>query len=291
MKSRLLLIPTILATTAGFVSGNAVSSQPDAQAQAAALLSRAHTFVSEGAPDQRNASSQSAAVDAHAHAAALLSGLRTEQEAKPWVRITPSRAARTSLDAQAQAAALLSGSRITVSENARITATSEKLGEHPAVLVAQTWSTRGIDPNTFIVAHPARLQLIAASPTEKDAQRGATETIASTEPTQAQPTRENSRLEDSVSRMNFARNSSRSAVIFGSRRSARRMSIACVVPVALGIGVATATDKSNNDTIPFMHVLNSRPTRHFTSGAYSSAASSHGGSARQSRRRTSSRPA
>jgi hypothetical protein len=32
------------------------------------------------------------------------------------------------------------------------------------VLVAQTWSARSIDPNTFIVAHPARLQLVAASP-------------------------------------------------------------------------------------------------------------------------------
>lgn len=36
---------------------------------------------------------------------------------------------------------------------------SEKLGQHPAVLVANTWSTRGIDANTFIVAHPAGLQL------------------------------------------------------------------------------------------------------------------------------------
>lgn len=43
---------------------------------------------------------------------------------------------------------------------------AETLGEHPAVLVAKSWSTRGIDPNTFIVAHPARLTLVAASPTE-----------------------------------------------------------------------------------------------------------------------------
>ena len=183
MKSRLLLIPAILATTAGFVSGNAVSSQPDAQAQAAALLAPPHTFVSEGARDQGNASSQFVAVDAHAQAAALLSGLRTEQEAKTSVRITPSGAARTSLDAQAQAAALLSGSRITVSESAQITAISERLGEHPAVVVAQNWNTRGIDPNTFIVAHPARLQLIAASPTEKDSPRAEAAATASTEAT------------------------------------------------------------------------------------------------------------
>ena len=78
------------------------------------------------------------------------------------MRITPSGAARTSLDAQAQAAALLSGARITVSESAQITAISETLAEHPAVVVAQTWNTRGIDPNTFIVAHPARPQLIGS---------------------------------------------------------------------------------------------------------------------------------
>jgi hypothetical protein len=83
------------------------------------------------------------------------------------------------LDAQAQAAALLSGARITVTESARITATSERLGEHPAAVVAQTWNTRGIDPNTFIVAHPARLQLIAAPPSEKDSQRAEAETTAS----------------------------------------------------------------------------------------------------------------
>ena len=47
-------------------------------------------------------------------------------------------------------------------------AIAETLSEHPAVLVARTWSARAIDPNTFIVAHPARLELLAASPTERD---------------------------------------------------------------------------------------------------------------------------
>ena len=47
-------------------------------------------------------------------------------------------------------------------------AIAETLGEHPSVIVARTWSARGIDPNTFIVAHPARLELLAASPTERD---------------------------------------------------------------------------------------------------------------------------
>ena len=36
-----------------------------------------------------------------------------------------------------------------------LSAIAETLGEHPAVIVAGTWSTRGIDPNTFIVLHPA----------------------------------------------------------------------------------------------------------------------------------------
>jgi hypothetical protein len=46
-------------------------------------------------------------------------------------------------------------------------AIAEGLGEHPAVLVARTWNARGIDPNTFIVLHPAAPQFFAASPTDK----------------------------------------------------------------------------------------------------------------------------
>lgn len=34
-------------------------------------------------------------------------------------------------------------------------AIAEPLGDHPATLVAQSWSSRGIDPNTFIVLPPA----------------------------------------------------------------------------------------------------------------------------------------
>ncbi|HEY3658825.1 MAG TPA: hypothetical protein VGL34_27950 [Steroidobacteraceae bacterium] len=41
-------------------------------------------------------------------------------------------------------------------------------GEHPAVLVARTWSSRGIDPNTFIVQHPAGHVWVNASPTAKE---------------------------------------------------------------------------------------------------------------------------
>jgi hypothetical protein len=47
-------------------------------------------------------------------------------------------------------------------------AAAQSLGEHPAVLVARTWSSRGIDPNTFIVAHPAAPRWVSESPTEKD---------------------------------------------------------------------------------------------------------------------------
>jgi hypothetical protein len=41
-------------------------------------------------------------------------------------------------------------------------ASADSLGQHPAVLVAQKWPTRGIDPNTFIVLHPAGLRLLPA---------------------------------------------------------------------------------------------------------------------------------
>jgi hypothetical protein len=47
-------------------------------------------------------------------------------------------------------------------------AIAETLGEHPAVLVARTWSSRGIDPNTFIVQHPAGHVWLNASPTAKE---------------------------------------------------------------------------------------------------------------------------
>jgi hypothetical protein len=48
------------------------------------------------------------------------------------------------------------------------TVIAEPLGEHPAVLVARTWSSRGIDPNTFIVLHPAGPIWVNASPMPKD---------------------------------------------------------------------------------------------------------------------------
>ena len=58
------------------------------------------------------------------------------------------------------AAALVFGSLAT-------SAVAETLGEHPAVIVARTWSTREIDPNTFIVLHPAAPRFVAGSQTEE----------------------------------------------------------------------------------------------------------------------------
>jgi pyruvate/2-oxoglutarate dehydrogenase complex dihydrolipoamide acyltransferase (E2) component len=72
----------------------------------------------------------------------------------------------TTSDAQSQAAALLGGAPNAALKRVRTSATRETTGHHPAVLVAQAWRTRGIDPNTFIVAHPAGRQLAAASNVE-----------------------------------------------------------------------------------------------------------------------------
>jgi hypothetical protein len=67
-----------------------------------------------------------------------------------------------------------------VNETSRTTASAEKLGEHPALAAARAWNTRGIDANTFIVGHPAGVQLIEALPSETDdAQRTEIRTAAS----------------------------------------------------------------------------------------------------------------
>jgi hypothetical protein len=47
-------------------------------------------------------------------------------------------------------------------------AIAETLGEHPAVVVARTWNNRGIDPNTFIVAHPASTRWVSEPPKTAD---------------------------------------------------------------------------------------------------------------------------
>jgi hypothetical protein len=47
-------------------------------------------------------------------------------------------------------------------------ALAQSLGEHPAVVVAREWNSRGIDPNSFIVLPPAATQFLAAAPAEED---------------------------------------------------------------------------------------------------------------------------
>lgn len=158
MKSRVLLISAIVAATAGL----SVTAQADhdAQAQAAALLSSSYVV----APASTQAKSvQSVQGDAQAQAAALLSSSNVTSPAS--ARVESVQADRG--DAQEQAATLLSGTRSTIQETARTSATTERqLGDHPAVVAART--LRKVDPNTFLVAHPARLQLLAASPIATD---------------------------------------------------------------------------------------------------------------------------
>jgi len=100
MKSPLLLIPAIFATTAALA---------DSQTQAAALLSRPLTPVTMKL--ERSSSMSETDIDVHARAAALLSGQRIARQ------VTMSAAGREAshgqmpADAQARAAALLSGTR------------------------------------------------------------------------------------------------------------------------------------------------------------------------------------
>lgn len=56
-------------------------------------------------------------------------------------------------------------------------AIADTVGEHPAVVVARTWSARGIDPNTFIVLHPTGPMFLAESPTEKAAREQAQQAL------------------------------------------------------------------------------------------------------------------
>ena len=107
MNSRPILISAILATTAAFgFSGNALSASPDAQAQAAALLSGSPTSGSTNTPASAYSSALNGA-DAQARAAALLSGVHIGHESKTSMSAVPA----VALDAHAQAAALLSDTR------------------------------------------------------------------------------------------------------------------------------------------------------------------------------------
>jgi hypothetical protein len=157
MKTR-LLFPVIVATATAFGALSSAQSEPtDAQAQARALLNRP-LLPSPTKAQEHHYSRSSATMDVHASAAALLSGRTSGSRASDSDHVASAIAAK-SLDAQAHAATLLRGSSIPVEEALRTTQISRPLEAHPAVRVAQSWSTRGIDPNTFIVGHPAGAQL------------------------------------------------------------------------------------------------------------------------------------
>ena len=161
-----LLFPVIVATATAFGPSSSAQSEPtDAQAEARALLNGSLVSAPTKAQDLPYTRS-SAAMGVHASAAALLSGRTSGSRASNSDNVA---SATKSLDAQAHAATLLRGSDIPVEEALRTTRISRPQETHPAVRVAQTWSTRGIDPNTFIVAHPAGVQLTAASPAQSPA--------------------------------------------------------------------------------------------------------------------------
>lgn len=119
MKSCLLLVPALLATTIAFADTQPAASSPpaDAQAKAAALLAPRHVLRASNVDGQgRSSSSRAGAPDAQASAAALLSGVRSAEGSVPSEIARPT-AAHASKDAHAHAAALLS--RDFVSPDAR----------------------------------------------------------------------------------------------------------------------------------------------------------------------------
>ena len=161
-----LLFPVIVATATALGASSGAQSEPTgAQAQAGALLNRPLLSGPTKAQDHRYTRS-STVTDVHASAAALLSGRASGSRASDSDHVA---SATKALDAQAHAATLLRGSGIPVEEALRTSRISRPQEAHPAVRVAQTWSTRGIDPNTFIVAHPAGVQLPAASASQSPA--------------------------------------------------------------------------------------------------------------------------
>ena len=96
----LLLVATAL-TSGPLLAAPSVTRPSDAQAQAAALLSREWTPV---ATDTRRAATLAPRIDAHARAAALLNRPQTESSPAPMSRVSQAMPA----DGQARAAALLS---------------------------------------------------------------------------------------------------------------------------------------------------------------------------------------
>jgi hypothetical protein len=113
MKARVLLIPMILTTSIAIAQTQPSDSSHagDAQRQAAALLSHSHA---SGGPTSGalSASRASVARDAHASAAALLSGDRADSDATVTLAVNEQPRRTVYGDAHAHAAALLSGVRI-----------------------------------------------------------------------------------------------------------------------------------------------------------------------------------
>lgn len=105
MKSRLLLIPMILATTA------ALGEPADGQARAAALLSRPQSIGTEQNDSVSSPSLASPSIDGQAKAAALLSRPSTESAAPTHVTVVLPSHTWMSADGQTQAAALLNRPR------------------------------------------------------------------------------------------------------------------------------------------------------------------------------------
>ena len=100
MKLPLFLLPAIFATTAALA---------DSQTQAAALLSRPPTPVTMKL--EHSSSVSETAIDAHASAAALLSGRRIARQATQLSAVREPAYGQATGDAHSQAAALLSGTR------------------------------------------------------------------------------------------------------------------------------------------------------------------------------------
>jgi hypothetical protein len=108
------LLSSAFATAAiADTQATAPSSRADAQAQAAALLSRPHTSGAVKSDQVRSPSSLlvSTTADAQAQAVMLLSGVRPVIQVRAFPRVVEATDTRPSADAQAQAAALLSASR------------------------------------------------------------------------------------------------------------------------------------------------------------------------------------
>ncbi len=101
MKSRLLLIPMILA------AGAALGEPADGQARAAALLSRPQTIGTELNDPVSSPPLASSSTDGHSRAAALLSRPTAQSAARPEVIVGHASGAGISVDGHMKAAALL----------------------------------------------------------------------------------------------------------------------------------------------------------------------------------------